>query len=74
MDHYLTELNKYSYVTATKWQKSEEYDLIVSNFEILNFEKRKERVFYISLSEPSFNIKKIIGLAVDSSNSGLFSN
>lgn len=72
MDYYLTELNKYSYITAAKWQEGEEYDLVVTNSEILNFEKRNEKVFYISLSEPSFNIKKIISLAVDSSNSGLF--
>lgn len=72
MDYYLTELNKYSYISAAKWQEGEEYDLIVTNSEILNFEKRNEKVFYISLSEPSFNIKKIISLAVDSSNSGLF--
>ncbi|MGM0172956.1 helix-turn-helix domain-containing protein [Enterococcus sp. DIV0800] len=72
MDYYLTELNRYSYITATKWQESKEYDLIVSNFEILDFKKRNSKVFYVSLSEPSFNIKKIISLAVVSSNSGLF--
>lgn len=72
MEYYLTELNKYSYISATKWQENKEYDLVVCNFEILNFKKGNEKIFYIFLSKPNFNIKKIISLAIDSSNSELF--
>lgn len=74
MDYYLTELNKYSYISAAKWQEGKEYDLVVTNSEIFNYEESNEKVFYIFLSEPSFNLKKIINLATDISNSRLFPN
>lgn len=58
-EYYLRELNKFSAISAELWEPQQEFDLIVSNYE-LKAEANQAKIFYTSFSNLEFIVDYII--------------
>lgn len=58
-DYYLYELNKYPNLYATAWNRDNQFDIVLSNYEIGDLIE-SEQLFYINDFHPELNIQEVL--------------